>query len=597
VKLKYLVALIVAGTAMIVVPALFHRRAPRTVKRFFSEPGSALDLAVFRVVLFGALLWFFPPGSLLYFSTLPRALLSPPLGTAWLVAWLPINPTVAAVSYGVFVAGAAAALIGWHTRGAAALATVSGLYVLGVPQLYGKINHYHHVLWFAAILAASPCGDALSVDAIRRRWRRHALPVQPTAPVSLAYAVPLRFVWLLMGMIYFWAGTWKLWTEGWTWAFSDNLKFAMYAKWLELGGWTPVIRIDRHDTLCHLLAAYTIVFEIAFVFLIVFPWGRALAALLGLGFHRGTSLFMQIGFATLEVCYVAFVSWAWLLRRVGQWLYPARATLWYDGECSSCRRAIVVIQELDVLGRVDYRNLREASGDAADIVLETGRGRVTGFDAYRALAWRVPPFWPLLPLLALPPIRWAGERTYRAVADHRRCRLDSRPSTDLPPARTWRPAAAVGACLVYVLVLASIAKYHSWPFTAYPTFEDLLTRPEVTVLYLEAETADGRAVRQDALRDRLLPKMPPERYHALLARALTTTDPQARLSRFNALWCTAVRERPALATLRHVTFHQAVVSTRPEDWGAPPLRVSRLAEFPPTDCGRAYAGSRGDRGR
>jgi predicted DCC family thiol-disulfide oxidoreductase YuxK len=586
-KLKYLIALLVAGTAMIVVPALFHRHAPGFVKRFFTQPGSALDLAIFRVVLFGALLWFFTPGELLYFAALPPELLSPPPGTGWLVPWLPINPTAAQVIYGAFVVAAVAALIGWHARWAAALAAVLGVYVLGVPQLYGKINHNHHMVWFATILAASPCGDALSVDAVRRAWRQRPLPVQPAPAVSLAYSVPLRFVWLLIGMIYFWAGTWKLWTEGWAWAFSDNLKFTMYEKWLQLGGWTPFIRIDRYDTLCHLMAAYTIVFEIAFVFLILFPWGRAVAAVLGVGFHTGTDFLMQIGFPTLEICYVAFVSWTWLLGGLGHRLFSERATLWYDGDCSFCRKAIVVIQQVDVLGRVDYRNLRDApAGDASDIVLETVRGRFTGFDAYRRLARRVPAFWPLLPLLVLPPVRWAGQRTYQAVAVHRACALEPPTPPSIARPHAWRPAAIVGSVLVYVFVLSSIAKYHSWPFSAYPTFEDRLTKPEVSVLFLEAETADGRAIHRDVLRDRLLPRMPPERYHALLIRALNLRDPDQLRRRLGALWCTAVHERPDLAQLQRVTFHTAVVSTQPEHWGEPPLSKQWLTDLPPVACSR-----------
>jgi predicted DCC family thiol-disulfide oxidoreductase YuxK/uncharacterized membrane protein len=584
-KLKYIIALIVAGTAMIVVPVFFHRRFPRVVKEFFTQPGSAVNLAVFRIVLFALLLWRFPMDDSVYFAGLPKELLAPPTGVGWLVPFLPIDPVTASIIYGAFALAALGALVGWHTQWMACLTVVFGLYVLGVPQLYGKINHYHHLLWFSAILAASPCGDALSVDALRTAWRRRRLPARPIAPHALAYSLPLRFIWLLMGMIYFWAGTWKWWTEGWTWAFSDNLKFALYEKWLQVGGWTPIIRVDRYDAVLHWLAAYTIVFEITFVFLILFPLLRPLAVALGLGFHIGTGVFMQISFITLQICYTAFVNWQSVFQRLGKRLFPQVATLGYDGDCSFCQRSVAVLQQLDVFGRIEYRNLRTSTMDAVtDIVLERSADRWAGFEAYRHLSLRIPGLWPFVPFLSMPPVAWVGRRVYRRVADHRACSLTT-PVPELPaPERSWRAAATVGSFLVYVLVLSSIAKYHSWPFAGYPTFEDLLTKPEVSVLFLEAERPDGTKVSSDALLDRLLPRMSPERYHSVLIKVFTAEDPDDQRRRLAALWCRALEERPDLATLDNIRFHRALVSTRPDNWGQPPLSKQHLTDVPKVLC-------------
>lgn len=47
-----------------------------------------------------------------------------------------------------------------------------------------------------------------------------------------------------------------------------------------------------------------------------------------------------------------------------------------------------------------------------------------GYDGYRSLAWILPPLWPILPFLYLPPVRWLGWKIYRRVADNRRaCQL------------------------------------------------------------------------------------------------------------------------------------------------------------------------------
>ena len=55
-------------------------------------------------------------------------------------------------------------------------------------------------------------------------------------------------------------------------------------------------------------------------------------------------------------------------------------------------------------------------------------GRVhAGFDAYRALAWRLPLGWPLLPTLYLPPVPWVGRRLYGRIAATRHRATCARP--------------------------------------------------------------------------------------------------------------------------------------------------------------------------
>src|SRR3989442_9968884 len=87
---------------------------------------------------------------------------------------------------------------------------------------------------------------------------------------SIAYALPLRFVWLLMGVIYFSAGFWKIWTGGYQWAWSDNPRNIMYNKWMELSGWVPVFRVDHYPMLYKVSGVCTLVFELSFILLIFF---------------------------------------------------------------------------------------------------------------------------------------------------------------------------------------------------------------------------------------------------------------------------------------------------------------------------------------
>jgi len=142
-------------------------------------------------------------------------------------------------------------------------------WTLAIPQLYGKLNHDHHVLWFAALLAVSPCADVLAVDAIpAARRRADGGGVRPPGP-SRAYALPIRIIWVLLGLIYLFPGFWKVWSTGFTWISSENLRQHMFLKWHEFDDWTPMLRIDEMPLLLLLGALGTVVFELSFLALVL----------------------------------------------------------------------------------------------------------------------------------------------------------------------------------------------------------------------------------------------------------------------------------------------------------------------------------------
>ena len=107
----------------------------------------------------------------LSYSRLDRALIVPPLGWAHLAAYVPRNPSLITVLYVLFVAFGALAIVGLCGRLACCVTSAVGFYLLTLPQLFGKINHDHNLVLFGFILAASPCCDTFSVDAIRDALR------------------------------------------------------------------------------------------------------------------------------------------------------------------------------------------------------------------------------------------------------------------------------------------------------------------------------------------------------------------------------------------------------------------------------------------
>jgi hypothetical protein len=274
------------------------------VSKFFSEVTHPINLGIFRIVLFATLIIYVDIPQVVQFSRFPVELRVAPFGIGWLINILPINPAWATVASYLFIVACVSGVLGFFSRTSATIAVILGFYVLGIPQFFGKIDHYHHLLWFAAILAASPCGDALSLDSfIASRKKKTSEALGP----SVSYALPLKFVMLLMGIIYFFAGVWKFVIGGFGWATGDTMKYILYAQWFRLD-WMPAFRIDQYPLLCKAAGIGVMSFELAFIFLLFFPRIRRLAAISGIVFHFSVYLLAHINFWTLAVCYVVFIN-------------------------------------------------------------------------------------------------------------------------------------------------------------------------------------------------------------------------------------------------------------------------------------------------
>lgn len=302
-----LFGLIIAAQFLLLAGMRYGRSV---VSKFYSETTHPIDLGILRIVLFTALIIYVDIPQVVQFSRFPVELRVAPVGIGWLINILPINPAWATVLSYLFIVACVSGALGFFSRTSAALVVILGFYVLGIPQFFGKIDHYHHLLWFAAILAASPSGDALSIDSlIASRKKQKSEAVDP----SVAYALPLKFVMLLMGIIYFFAGVWKFVIGGFGWATGDTMKYILYAQWFRLD-WMPAFRIDQYPLLYRAAGVGVILFELAFIFLLFFPRIRRLAAVSGILFHLSVYLFAHINFWTLAVCYVVFIDFEPLQR-------------------------------------------------------------------------------------------------------------------------------------------------------------------------------------------------------------------------------------------------------------------------------------------
>jgi hypothetical protein len=197
------------------------------------------------------------------------------------------------------------AIVGVRARPALVVMTLGAFYLGAISQMTGQVWHDMHLVWLAAVLAASPCDHALAYDARTR----------PIGQVSTTYALPLLFERLLLGAVYFFPGFHKLHTSGLAWALSDNLQNQLYWKWAE-HGFVPSFRIDHHPWLLQAGGLGVLAFELGAPVLFLVPRLRAWGALLGIAFHLSTQAIFLIPFLSLWGCYVMMFDMRPLERRV-----------------------------------------------------------------------------------------------------------------------------------------------------------------------------------------------------------------------------------------------------------------------------------------
>ena len=445
-----------------------------SIRRWFKADEIATDdfgwtanLAIFRIAFLSAIAlpfaWDVLRWTELVMPSLPAEVWIP---TAFYhhipLNWL-VNAAIAHALAEADVALIAIAIAGLFTRTTLTLATLLSLYLFGLPENLGKVSHFQHTVWFMALLAASPSGEMLSVDAIIAAIRR-ADRGQVNFEVPRRSALTtLRYAWILIGLLYLGSGLAKLnATYLYQWVNADNLRHIFWRNWFERRiyrpGFAMPLRVDRLPAV--ILDAWgtgVVALETGFVALVLFRGPRWFLILGGLAFHVVNGMVLGIWFHTLVGGYVCLVDWSSLGRRITRKLTSQREPLLvlYDGTCKMCRRTIAILKTIDMSGA-----LVPVSGFSADDPRRLAHPEITeemvlhdlyvvgddfvagGYDAYQKMAASMPLLWLLAPLMRFPPIAAVGRSIYRRVADSRHCAIDEK-SRPMPPI----PATASGTAI------------------------------------------------------------------------------------------------------------------------------------------------------
>jgi hypothetical protein len=164
-------------TVLAAVALWFAESRWQFVGRFISEKRTPFDLAIFRIALMVTYLeTVHDLPKIGRFAALDSALIVPPVGWGNLALLVPRNIELVKMAGGLLIVCIILGLVGLWTRISIVGAVLANFYLLTILQIFGKVNHSHMLVLFGVLLCASPCGDALSIDAYLRRRRGEGIP-------------------------------------------------------------------------------------------------------------------------------------------------------------------------------------------------------------------------------------------------------------------------------------------------------------------------------------------------------------------------------------------------------------------------------------
>jgi hypothetical protein len=294
------------------------RRAAAAWQRYFFTPAPPTDLALARLIFCALAFLLYLPQDFSEWGTVAREFWMPI--SLFSITSLPLLPAgVIAIIQIAFKVALAFAAAGLFTRPALLVAFGCSVYLLGLPQNFGQIQHFDTlVVLVFGILALSRAGDAWSIDAwlAARRGRR-------TPAESGEYTWPIRTIWVMTAVIFFSAGLSKLRHSGLHWIFSDHLAIVLVRHQYFVSDGEPLtswgLTIAAYPWAPRLLAAISVATEIFYPLALFSRRARIVLVPAGIAFLVGIRLLMGPTFEPFVICSVFWVPWTVMLARLRAW--------------------------------------------------------------------------------------------------------------------------------------------------------------------------------------------------------------------------------------------------------------------------------------
>lgn len=193
----------------------------RNLRQQWFAPADPRGLASLRIAFFALCSWYYLPHDFTIWGELPASFRR----ELYLFELLRLNiagPRTLTVLETIWKASLLTSAAGLATRISLVVAFLLSLYMLGIPNHFGKIGHGDGVLVIAmGVLMLSHCDRRWTLDAlIRARLGAR----RPDPLPSGEYRWPIALLRLLSAIVFLAAGITKLKTSGLEWVFSENLR-------------------------------------------------------------------------------------------------------------------------------------------------------------------------------------------------------------------------------------------------------------------------------------------------------------------------------------------------------------------------------------
>ena len=192
------------------------------------------------------------------------------------------SPTVLQAVYVIWLLAVILLLVGFCTKTSAVIAWVLSTSFANLnPNIDNAGDTVRGIILFYLMLC--PCSAVWSIDSLLARWRGRTGPVfvSPWA---------LRLLFVQMTLIYFMNGIYKL--AGPEWREGTSLYYVLSDLTLARFSYA---QIDLPLWLIRFLSWSVLIWEVGFPLWVALPWTRTAALLMGVAFHLGIMLTMELG--------------------------------------------------------------------------------------------------------------------------------------------------------------------------------------------------------------------------------------------------------------------------------------------------------------
>ena len=291
-------------------------------RRYWFSPAPCLDLAILRIVacalqLYWVLVFhnhyqqlgalaaladpYFDPILILNFLNLP-------FGWGFRPG-LEILHTI----YFISIAAGVFSLLGLLTNVSLVIFAATSVYLQAFLYSFGDYHHPEAIMMVAlSVLALSPCGKVLSVDAwLQRRPGREDSAISAVQSEFAGWPIKLlQWFFVLMYLSAVWS---KASAAGLDWANGYTLQYYLARDGLRWG--SPLgVWLSQFHGLILLSQVGVLLFQATFALAVIFPKLRWLYVPAGLALHIGIFLTLKAPFFSWIALYVIFIPWSEVVR-------------------------------------------------------------------------------------------------------------------------------------------------------------------------------------------------------------------------------------------------------------------------------------------